>query len=58
MNIPGMLPIVSKEVGKAFLSDIMLQAAAVVGVGVLWSCEGVIFLVWSCKGVNFHGVVW
>ena len=57
LYVLGMLQIVLKEVGKAFLRDIMLQAAALVSVGVLWSCEGMIFLAWSCK-VWFSRLTW
>ena len=42
-----------KRVGEGFLRDIM-SLAAMVGVGVLWSCKGMIFMMWSCDGVIFH----
>ena len=51
--VTGMLLMVSKEVGKAFISDTMSWAATVVGGVMLWSCEGAIFVLWPCEGVIF-----
>ena len=45
MYIPCMLPIVLKVLGKAFLREMISWTAAVFGVGVLWSCEGVMLVV-------------
>ena len=51
--VPSMLSVVLKEVEKAFISDTVSWATAVVGGVVLWSCEGAVFLLWSCKGWIF-----
>ena len=48
MYIPGILPVVSKELGEAFLREMMSWT-----IGVLWSCGGATLVVWFCKGVIF-----
>ena len=50
--VPVILPMISKEVGKAFMSEMMSWAASVVGGIALCSCEWVILLL-SCEGVIF-----
>ena len=42
--VPSMLPMVLKEIRKAFIRNNMSWAAAVVVGVVLWFCEGAIFL--------------